>query len=465
MQSTTEQPIVQTVQGRDTGGFLGHPKGLTPLFLTEMWERFSYYGMRALLILFMVAPVENGGLGFDTKRAASIYGTYTMSVYLLGLPGGFLADKILGARFAVLLGGIIIAIGHFSMAYPSLPSFYAGLVLIACGTGLLKPNISSMVGSLYREDDPRRDGGFSIFYMGINSGAFAAPLICGYLAQSDSWKHRLSSMGFSPESSWHWGFAAAGVGMIFGLIQYLAHRKRLAHVGNRSQGRKAVSNAADVAPLTRDEWKRVGAIVVLFVFSVLFWSIYEQAGSSFNLFADTLTRCEIFGWKFPSSYFQSLPALFVVFILAPLFSWLWVRLGSREPSSPAKFAYGLFFVAISVLLLVPASMFAASGRVSPLWLVAVYFVSVIGEMCLSPVGLSTVTKLAPPRLAGIMMGVWFLSIAIGDKVAGYVAGFFTGTDTALLQRLFGYMGVALLISTGVLIALTPWIRRLMGKVH
>src|SRR5215813_5177218 len=230
----------------DASGFAGHPKGLTPLFFTELWERFSYYGMRAILVLYMTALPAQGGLGFDTKHATSIYGTYTMSVYLTALPGGLIADHLLGARLAVLIGGIIIACGHFTMVFQGLNTFYLGMVLIACGTGLLKPNISAMVGGLYRENDPRRDSGFSIFYMGINIGAVLAPLVCGYLAQSKSFQQTLLNNGFDPNTSWHWGFGAAGVGMILGLVIFLLFGSWLAHVGKRT-GKKSVEKVSDAA--------------------------------------------------------------------------------------------------------------------------------------------------------------------------------------------------------------------------
>lgn len=450
----------------DTSGLGGHPRGLTTLFFTEMWERFSYYGMRALLVLYASAAVSNGGLGFSFAKASAIYGTYGMSVYLAALPGGFVADYILGARLAVLAGGVIIALGHFSMAYPSVTTFYLGLGLIVIGTGLLKPNISAMVGGLYGENDSRRDGGFSIFYMGINIGALVAPFVCGYLAQSDGFKHFLAAHGFNPLSAWHWGFGAAGVGMTLGLFQYVFFRKSLATVGNRVKRRPQKSASAPEVDtsLTPRDVKRIVAIVIFFVFSVIFWGVYEQAGSSFNLFADRLTRNQFFGWHFPSSWYQSLQPAYVI-ILAPVFSWLWVRLGKREPSSPSKFAYGLFFVALSVLVMVPASMMAESGKVSPFWLFGVFFLEVIGEMCLSPVGLSTVTKLAPPKLVGMMMGVWFLSLSLGDKLAGYLGGFFTTSDTWALVRVFGYTGLVVLGATAVLAAITPWVKKLMSGVH
>ncbi|MFN0156949.1 MAG: peptide MFS transporter [Bacteroidota bacterium] len=440
-----------------------HPDGLPTLFLTELWERFSYYGMRAILVLFMVTPTSQGGLGFDIVTATSLYGTYTMSVYFTGLPGGFIADRFLGARLAVLIGGIIIACGHFTMIFHSLPFFYTGLVLISIGTGLLKPNISTMVGSLYGKDDPRRDSGFSIFYMGINMGAVLAPLVCGYLAQSESFKQVLVSWGIDPRASWHWGFAAAGVGMLFGLTVYLLQRRRLAHVGNRVE-KKSVEKQTTIEPLTKAEWKRVAVVFIFFAFTALFWAAYEQKGASLNLFALKLVRTEAFGWVFPSSWLQSLTAFFVIG-LAPLFSMLWVRMGDRQPSSPAKFAIGLLFIGLGYVLMVPAAALTVAGKISPFWLVGLYFLEVVGEMCLSPVGLSTVTKLAPAKLLGILMGVWFLASAIGNKIAGYLGGFFIAEDADRLMWLYGSIAVGLLIASGILALLTPSIKRLMGGVR
>jgi len=528
--------------------FGGHPRGLATLFFTELWERFSYYGMRAILVLYMVAPAAQGGLGFDTKHAASIYGTYTMSVYLTALPGGMLADRLLGARLAVLLGGIVIACGHFSMVFHSLTFFYLGMVLIAIGTGLLKPNISAMVGSLYGEDDPRRDSGFSIFYMGINVGAVLAPLVCGYLAQGESFKRFVAGMGFDVSTSWHWGFGAAGVGMCLGLIVYLLNRKRLPQVE-----RSAVTKQVDLKPatdkplaeadpqstqrrsspviavllsvilpgaghlyrgqsgagfswlfayvlawiwyfagggiimaaviiglviasavsaarrpkataqLTTAEWKRVGAIFVFFLFTILFWAAYEQKGASLNLLAKDLVRTEVFGMRFPSSWLQSCTPAFVI-LLAPIFSILWLRLGKRQPSSPVKFTLGLLFIGLAYCLLVPAAWLTAYGRISPLWLVGLYFLEVVGEMCLSPVGLSTVTKLAPVKVVGIMMGVWFLAASFGNKLAGYLSGFYL-PQAGTLVKLYGGIAAGLLISAGLLALLTPKIKKLMGNVN
>ncbi len=458
--TTTELEVERT---RDDA-FLGHPKGLGPLFFTELWERFSYYGMRAILVLYMVAPPAQGGLGFDVKRAASIYGWYTMSVYLTALPGGLAADYLLGARLAVFLGGLIIAAGHFSMVFHSMSSFYLGMVLIAVGTGLLKPNISAMVGGLYGENDRRRDSGFSLFYMGINIGAVLAPLVCGYLAQSDTFKQTLVNNGFDPTKSWHWGFGAAGIGMILGLIVFVLFGRWLAHVGSRIAKRavEQVSDAAAKRPLTSGDWKRIAAIFIFFIFTILFWAAYEQKGASLNLFAKDLVRTEFFGRAFPSSYLQSCTPLFVI-ILAPVFSYLWVSLKDRQPSSPVKFTLGLLFIGAAYLLMIPASMLTAYGRISPMWLVGLYFLEVCGEMCLSPVGLSTVTKLSPAKLVGIMMGVWFLASSLGSKLAGYLSGFYV-RDSWQLTKLYGGIGVGLLVSAVILAILTPTVKRLMGRV-
>ncbi len=448
--------------------FAGHPKGLGPLFFTELWERFSYYGMRAILILYMTSTAAQGGLGFDVKHAASIYGTYTMAVYLTALPGGLVADYLTGARMAVFIGGIIIACGHFSMVFHSLTFFYLGMALIAIGTGLLKPNISAMVGGLYKEDDPRRDSGFSIFYMGINIGALLAPLAVGYLAKGDSFKRFLSSMGMDPVKSWHWGFAAAGVGMIFGLVVYLWNREKLASVGNkvktRSKNKPEKGEEAVQPALTKGDWKRIAAIFIFFIFTILFWAAYEQKGASLNLFADRLTNTVLFGWKFPAPYLQSLTPAFVI-MLTPVFSILWVRLRERQPSSPVKFTLGMLFIGVAYLLMIPAAMLTAQGRVSFWWLVGLYFLEVCGEMCLSPVGLSTVTKLSPPKLVGIMMGVWFLASSFGSKLAGYLSGFFVTDNWWQLTKLYGGIAFGLLAATVVLALLTPTIKRLMGRVN
>ena len=437
---------------------LHHPRGLSTLFFTEMWERFSYYGMRAFLILYMVAPVAAGGLGFTDARAASIYGTYTGSAWAASILGGLLADRLLGQYRTVLVGGIIIAAGHFTLAFKSLPSFYAGLALIVMGTGCLKPNVSTLVGSLYPSGDARRDAGFSIFYMGINLGATLGPLTAGYLAQN---------------VNWHIGFACAGVGMTFGLIQYVLGRERL-DAGISRLGHTPTPPTVDTPVAQRttqtgrafsaDEWKRIAAIVFFFAAAVIFWGAYEQAGSTLNLFADRYTRLEAFGLRFPSSWFQSVQPIFVI-ILAPVFGWLWVRLGPREPSVPAKFALGLLFMGLAFAVLIPAGAMAQSGegiRVSPWFLVWSYFISELGELCVSPIGLSAVTKLAPLRIVGLMMGVWFLSNAFGNKLAGWAAGFFS---TVPLHTLFFDVTVVLFIASGVMFVLVKPIKSLMAGVR
>ena len=377
-----------------TKAFFGHPYGLRTLFLTEFWERFSYYGMRALLILFMTAPAAAGGLGWDTAQAGMIYGTYTSLVYLLALPGGWIADRFIGARKATLYGGIAIMCGHISLAATGIATFYLGLALIVMGTGLLKPNISSMVGRLYEPEDRRRDAGFSIYYLGINLGAFVAPLVTGWLAQGVAFKRMLTAWDITPETSWHWGFAAAAVGMALGLLQYLAGGCHLGDVGlvpAHAHGANSAASAhkrlfigvsvilaagVGVALLafngilsaaavtsgvgymllfvtlgffvwlfaakswTPMERKQLIAIVVLFVGAAVFWSLFEQAGSTLNLFAQRSTRNVLLGVSFPASWWQSLNSLYII-LLVPVMAWLWVRLGSRDPSSPAKFSFGL----------------------------------------------------------------------------------------------------------------------------
>jgi POT family proton-dependent oligopeptide transporter len=487
----------------DTGGLGGHPRGLTTLFFTEMWERFSFYGMRALLTLFMVKAVVEGGLGFDTKRAAAIYGNYTMSGYLLAILGGFIADNFIGARRAVLVGGIIIAAGHFTMAFNSESTFFAGLVLVAVGTGLLKPNISTMVGSLYAPEDERRDAGFSIFYMGINLGGLFSPLVTGWLAQSPAFRSQLESWGLNPAHSWHWGFAAAGVGMTLGLIMYVFQSGRLASVGKvpaptadgaRPWGRLALvalgsgllfaaMNASDDHPAVVEglfalqiaaviffalrpdqDSKRLAAVLIFFFAAEIFWAIFEQTGSTISLFADKLTRNEIFGYSYPSSWWQSVNSIWVV-ILAPIFAWLWIKLGSRQPSSPVKFALGLLFVALSFVLMVPAAKLTADGKIGPLWLVTLFFLQTVGEMLLSPVGLSTMTKLAPARLLGMVMGIWFLAASLGNKLAGVLAGEFQSTDANALATFFWHQALGVGVCAALLFALVPWVKKLMCGVH
>ncbi|MFN0122525.1 MAG: peptide MFS transporter [Blastocatellia bacterium] len=491
----------------DNGGIGGHPRGLTMLFFTEMWERFSYYGMRALLIIFMTTPLAQGGMEYTNERAGLIYGAYTGSVYLMSIPGGWFADNVVGTRMAVLAGGVLIAMGHFSMAMASDFTFFLGLILIVLGTGLLKPNVSAIVGELYSAEDQRRDAGFSIFYMGINLGAFLAPLVCGYVGE---------------KINWHYGFGLAGIFMTLGLVQYVMTQKNIAHVGHApalDSAQRMRNGAIGVAfmaviglavamlyfigpavvrenrvyimvgglvvllvwlfgwYLRPEEKKPVMAIVALFFFALVFWAVFEQAGSSFSLFARDYTDRTLTPAMqqmlpaslqaqatdgFPASWYQSVNSIFLI-ILAPVFAWIWLRLGNRQPSSPIKFSIALFFVGVGALILAFASsLITGAGRVGPWWLVAVFLCHTIGELCLSPVGLSTTTRLAPDRLKGLMMGVWFLSISFGNFFAGEVA---SQVSREALAGLFTRVAAGPVIACVALLALTPWIRRLMGSVR
>ncbi|MEZ5898871.1 MAG: peptide MFS transporter [Hyphomicrobiaceae bacterium] len=486
-----------------SGLFASQPAGLPRLFFTELWERFSYYGMRALLTLFMVTPIAQGGLALSTPDAAQIYGNYTMAVYMLSIPGGFIADRILGARRSVLVGGWIIALGHYCLAYPSLATFYTGLVLIALGTGLFKPNISGLVGALYAPGDERRDAGFSIFYMGVNIGAFIAPLVTGFLAQSATFKDWLTAAGFDPTTSWHWGFGAAGVGMTLAMLEFM----RSGHVleepvslAERLEGRRglwrdgvamsgltlgllALAMLSDmpslewlrwmflVLPLAGIAWcvkkgtrdhQRLAAIGVLFIAAMVFFAIFEQMGTSMSLFADRLTVNSFFGLPFPSSYWQAVNPIFVV-LLAPMFALLWLRLGRRQPSAAVKFAFGLALVALSFAWMIPAAKLAAEGKVSPIWLAGLFFLQTSGELLLSPVGLSSMTKLAPARMTGFVLGLWFLATAFGNKLAGVLGGNFQAEDPAALVDFFATQALWVALAAALMLAVSRWVNRLSGE--
>jgi POT family proton-dependent oligopeptide transporter len=431
--------------------FFGHPRGLATLFFTEMWERFSYYGMRGFLILYMTKA-----LAFTDTQASNAYTTYVSSVWLTPILGGLIADAWLGQYRSVLLGGIIIALGHFTLAFHGLPFLYAGLGLIVIGTGLLKPNISTLVGGLYEPGDERRDAGFSLFYMGINLGAFLGPIIAGRIAEG---------------VDWHLGFACAGFGMILGLTQYVVGRRHLQPAVERIAAQKAARRAVDAtpaggqggrSPLTGDDWRRISAVFVLFIFASLFWGAYEQAGSTLTLFADRYVHLELLGLRLYASWFVSVQAAFVI-LLSPLFAWLWVRLGPRQPSSPAKFAIALIFVGLAFLLLIPAGSLAQQGiKVSPLWLIAAYFIQELGELCLSPVGLSLVTKVAPVKLVSFVMGIFFLSNFLGNLLAGWSARF---VSTVPLVTLFGVTAAVTIGAGVVLFLLLRPVRSLMGGVR
>lgn len=502
------------------GDWFGHPRGLSTLFFTEMWERFSYYGMRALLVLFMTAPlaVENPGFGFDEGRATAIYGLYTFFVYVLSLPGGWVADALWGQKKSVFVGGCIIAAGHFTMAgplvgLPEMPTFFLGLVLVVIGTGLLKPNVSSVVGDLYPEGGARRDAGFSIFYMGINIGAIFGPLLCGYIGEGFAFGD------FAYDGNWHWGFSLAGFGMLLGLIQYKLGERHLTGAGDletsdstevvRQRERRFYLIAAAAAAVvsifgyllatgtlgmsleqvagslgvvavlitlcyfgyiiflgghTAKEKKRLGVIFWLFILAALFWSGFEQAGSSLNLFARDLTDRSILGAVVPASTLQLINPLFIV-IFAPIFGSLWVWLARRDanPSIPVKFGLGLLGLAAGFFVLSwGAANATVENPVTPAWLVVTYFLHTCGELCLSPVGLSSMTKLAPKSRVSQMMGIWFVAAALGNLFAGLVAG---QLETLAPSSLF--WTVALIIGGGGIVALlaSPFVRRLMGDVE
>ncbi len=482
-----------TVTTASDSSFFGHPRGLSTLFFTEMWERFGFYGVRAILVYFMTATLVQGGLGFSTAKAGIIYGLFLSMVYLLSLPGGWVADNILGQQRAVLYGGIVIALGWFVMALPGEASFYCALTLVSLGTGLLKPNVSTIVGGLYSANDHRRDAGFSIFYMGINVGALISPIICGYVGERIN--YRL-------------GLALAGVGMTAGLIQYSLGAKYLGSAGlppplDSKARKQAVLGvlvilviagmvgglaAADVIRITPDnlsdavgafltvltvlvfvwllkgaKWSaaergKLAAIVVFFIASALFWSAFEQAGSTLSLFAQRNTRLSIFGWNFPASWFQILNSLFLIF-LAPVFAAMWVRMGKREPSTTTKFAFGLIFVGLGFAVLIPV---ANQTGVSPLWLTLTYFLHTLGELSLSPVGLSAMTKLAPQRIGGLIMGVWFLSISVGEFIGGRVAAVY---EQFQLSTIFGAVAGFAIVVGLLLFTLVRPVSRMTGDVN
>ncbi|WP_457028761.1 peptide MFS transporter [Kitasatospora sp. P5_F3] len=482
--------------------FFGHPRGLATLFMTEMWERFSFYGMRALLVLYMGASVADGGVGMKVATAAAVYSVYNAMVYLLALPGGWIADRFLGARKTVAIGGAIIMLGHFALALPPEATFFAGLGLIAIGSGLLKANISTMVGHLYDgPNDPRRDGGFTIFYMGINLGAFVAPLVIGTVGQT---------------VDWHLGFALAGVGMAIGLIQYLLGSRHLSarssvvaapmsEAEKRGVLRKALfwltlavvfygvvalttglsinwiiwplSIAGIVIPvvyfarlrrdkdLSSDEKSKMSGYIWFFVAAAVFWMIYDQSGSTLNLFAQDNTASSLFGFDFPSSWFQSLNPLYIM-ALAPVFAWLWVWLARRRqnPSTTVKFAFGLLMIGGSFLVMMLA-MAAASGgtKVTPLWLALVYLIQTVGELTLSPVGLSVTTKLAPAKYASQMMGIWFLAVTAGDCTASIIQ-LLVGDSTGSTWY-FASQGLLAILAGVALLMYRKKVVKLMGDVH
>jgi len=480
--SVENKPVAMTTE------LFGQPIGLFILFFTEMWERFSYYGMRALLVLYLTEEItgKNPGLGWDTTEAGSLYGWYTMLVYITPIFGGMIADKVFGFRKAITMGAILMSMGHFALAFNPMPAFYLGLGLLIVGNGFFKPNISSMVGQLYGDGSKRKDSGYTIFYQGINVGAFLGSILCGYLAE---------------KVGWHWGFGLAGVFMVIGMIQFQLSQKMFGHIGlaPKDQEKQIEETAVEEEPpkkegLTKVERDRLIVVGVLAFFSIFFWAAFEQAGSSMNIFARDYTDRDLVGssamlfkvvsaiisflpvailvWLFvglvsklgkeyrlgmgfmalsitiligmlswmvydqfsadetevPATWFQSLNALFI-FTLAPLFSWVWRRLADTRfnPTGPQKFSIGLVLLGIGFVPLVNATagIVGADGavKVSMIFLTLAYLLHTMGELSLSPVGLSYISKLSPKRLVGLMFGIWFFASAMGNKIAGQFSGY------------------------------------------
>jgi proton-dependent oligopeptide transporter, POT family len=433
------------------------PPGLYLLFGVEMWERFSFYGMRAFLTLFLISTA--GGFGWSKADASHLYGWYQGLVYLTPLIGGYLADRVFGTHRSIIIGGIVIASGHFCLAVPAQPTFFLGLALIIIGTGFFKSNISTMVGQLYAEKDRRRDAAFTIFYMGINLGAAIGQIICPKLAY---------------RYNWHLGFSAAGFGMVLGLVAYLFYKRRfLGSIGDVPPGRGVQADLLQTTkhPLTTEEKRGVAAIAILAFFNIFFWMAFEQAGSSMTFFAEERTRRMFLGINFLAPYFQSVNSIAVI-TLAPAFAWMWTRLEARgwAPSTPVRFAMGLFLLGSGFVVLVVGAHLSDGGvRVSPLWLIATYVLHTCGELCLSPIGLSMVTKLAPKRFASLAMGAWFFSMFISDLAAGLIAATVEKVERGELFHLLGGQAdffLMFVISTftagTVLLALSPVVKRLMA---
>jgi proton-dependent oligopeptide transporter, POT family len=480
-------------------GPLGQPRGLATLFLTEMWERFSYYGMRAILILYLVTTVHEGGFGFDDRTASAIYGLYIAATYVFALFGGWIADRLLGAQRAILVGGVLIAAGNALLLVGPGEIFFLGLLVIVLGVGLLKPNISVLVGTLYPEGGARRDAGFSIFYLGISVGALLGSLLVPLAASRYGWRY---------------GFVLPVICMVFGLTQFLLTRRWLAPAPPREtrQGLRAwlpvlvfagvvlvtilltlthrvtldplrVSAATSwvialcavayfaylvlFAGLSAAERARVVVMAVLFAAYAAFYAGFEQGGASMNLFAERYTNRHILGWVMPAGVLQGTTALITI-LFAPAFAALWLALGrrGRDPSPPLKFAAGLVLLGLGTLVMVVASRLVVAGAiVAPAWLLLTYLLQEWGDLCLSPVGLSTMTKLAPARYAGQVMGLWFLAIALGNNLAGQLSEEYDATDLASLPHLFTKIAVWSFACAAVMLLLTPIMKRLMGEVR
>lgn len=455
--------------------FFGHPKGLSTLFFTEMWERMSYYGMRGLLVLFMTAALQEGGLGITTATAFAIYGLYTASVYFMGLPGGWIADRLIGSQRAIWYGGIIIMCGHIVLAIPNDTTFFIGLILVVLGTGLLKPNISAVVGQLYSMEDDRRDSGYAIYYMGINIGSLIGYTVCGYLAEN---------------IGWHWAFGAAAVGMALGLVHFRMTTDTLKGVGAAPVSAMSPANvkkswsgislflvvltivsalmlsgkmSVDAVQLSKNaayffcavfiiyffaiyfrgnlnatEKRGMWALLLVCIASTCFWSGFEQAGSSLNIFGRDFTDRTILGFEFPTTWLQNANPFFII-VLTPFFAALWINVGKRmvTPAYGIKCAVGLIIMAMGFVVMYFAAQIAASGlKVAPYWLIMTYFLHTVGELCLSPIALSAVSKLSPKRFVGQLMGVFVLTYSMGNIIAGLLAGNFDPQQVDQMPNLF-----------------------------
>ncbi|MFT5758491.1 MAG: POT family proton-dependent oligopeptide transporter [Alteromonadaceae bacterium] len=434
----------------DAGTLFGHPKGLFLLFGTEMWERFGYYGMRALLVLYLVASVQDGGFGWTAGEALSLYGMFTMAVYLTPVIGGWLADNYIGQRKAIIYGGLIFSLGYFTLGIPKSmivgmeeTVFYIGLALIIVGNGLFKANVSSLVGDLYEDGDHRRDGAFTIFYMGINLGAFLAPITVGVLGET---------------VNWHYGFILAGCGMLVGLaLQLTLANKYLGDIGVQPSAQRSKGEQKEQVALTSDDIDRMKVILIMSMFSVMFWAGFEQAGGLFTIYASDFTDRTLFGFEIAASSFQSLNAMFII-LLAPVVASVWVKMGSNEPTSPKKFALAMVFLALGFFVMLWATMVQGGDvavKVSMLFLVFAYLFHTLGELCLSPIGLSMVTKLAPLKYTSLLMGIWFFFTALSNWLAGFI-GSFVGEGQEMVENastIFMSVGIAALV-TGIVIFLS-----------
>ncbi len=476
---------------------LGHPRGLFVLFFTEMGERFSFYGMKAILFLYLVRGVQDGALGLPEDMAGAIMGLYAAAVYILTLPGGWIADNLIGQKKAIWWGGIVIMIGHILLAIPGPNTlFFAGLAAVAIGTGLLKANISSIVGDLYPEGGAKRDSAFSIFYMGINTGALLGMLIVGYLGE---------------HVGWHYGFGAAAFAMFFGLVVFRSSGKELAHVGDEPKAKGSptflyvllaiflaifaiiyfdvvsvlefTSSMQYVIPgltmlyfayigffdtsLTTAERKRVAVLFIFFIGAAVFWSGFEQSSTTLTLFADRYTDRHIFNWEMPASWLQAANSFFII-IFSAMFAALWIFLSKKKmnPSAPLKFGLGLFNLAIAFFVMYSAAKIVIDGAMASVgWLLLTYLFFTLGELCVSPVGLSLYTKLAPRKYYSQMMGLWFVAASLGNLIAGVFAGNFTKDNVDQMPSLF--LQVALIsIGAGLILAVfSNPIKKWMGGIE